>query len=209
MTCKTCACANSSKSSKNKRRNTSLAITFSVPKDQYRRQWKEIREWSGLSSVEVLEHHEVHDGAFTDQRATQSLHVRHLSSLPCSCETDPSPHPSAKASSSSDGANVDDCTIIVDVGKFFWQSALDICPGAGVRHMDAVLLTHAHFDAIGGFDDLRDWTKRVQNVRSPSSITISRLCWSSALWVYSQTCVWVTKSDEVLRHCVTSCSLSL
>jgi len=31
-----------------------------------------------------------------------------------------------------------------------------------VRTIDALVITHAHFDAVGGFDDLRDWTNNAQ-----------------------------------------------
>ncbi len=52
--------------------------------------------------------------------------------------------------------------IIIDTGKTFWQSALDLFPVHGVRKIDAIVLTHAHADAIAGLDDLRDWTNNVQ-----------------------------------------------
>jgi phosphoribosyl 1,2-cyclic phosphodiesterase len=48
--------------------------------------------------------------------------------------------------------------LAVDVGKFFWHAALDVFPRAGIRSLDAVLLTHNHNDACGGLDDLRDFT---------------------------------------------------
>jgi phosphoribosyl 1,2-cyclic phosphodiesterase len=31
-----------------------------------------------------------------------------------------------------------------------------------LRYLDAVIITHSHADAIGGLDDLRDWTNNVQ-----------------------------------------------
>lgn len=52
--------------------------------------------------------------------------------------------------------------ILVDAGKFFYHSALQWFPIFGVREIDAVIITHSHADAIGGLDDLRDWTNNVQ-----------------------------------------------
>ncbi len=48
--------------------------------------------------------------------------------------------------------------VVIDVGKFFWHSALDWLVRYRVPTLDAVVLTHSHADAIGGLDDLRDWT---------------------------------------------------
>ncbi|KAJ8535852.1 hypothetical protein K7X08_034253 [Anisodus acutangulus] len=54
------------------------------------------------------------------------------------------------------------CNILIDVGKFFYHSALRWFPAYGIRTIDAVIITHSHADAIGGMDDLRDWTNNVQ-----------------------------------------------
>jgi phosphoribosyl 1,2-cyclic phosphodiesterase len=52
--------------------------------------------------------------------------------------------------------------IVIDTGKFFWHSAIEWFPRYRVPTIDAVVLTHAHADASGGLDDLRDWTNNVQ-----------------------------------------------
>ncbi|KAF8446214.1 beta-lactamase-like protein [Boletus edulis BED1] len=49
-------------------------------------------------------------------------------------------------------------TLIIDVGKNFLASALEWFPKYGLREIDAVLITHAHADAMNGLDDLRGWT---------------------------------------------------
>ncbi|VVA24057.1 PREDICTED: putative hydrolase C777 06c [Prunus dulcis] len=54
------------------------------------------------------------------------------------------------------------CNVLIDAGKFFYHSALKWFPSYGIRTIDAVIITHSHADAIGGLDDLRDWTNNVQ-----------------------------------------------
>eukprot|EP00026_Physarum_polycephalum_P009791 Phypoly_transcript_09927.p1 GENE.Phypoly_transcript_09927~~Phypoly_transcript_09927.p1 ORF type:complete len:317 (+),score=34.87 Phypoly_transcript_09927:388-1338(+) len=49
--------------------------------------------------------------------------------------------------------------IMVDVGKFFWHSAIEWLAKHKVKVIDAIVITHDHFDAIGGMDDLRDFTR--------------------------------------------------
>ncbi len=52
--------------------------------------------------------------------------------------------------------------IVVDAGKFFYESAIKWFPHHSIRSVDAVLLTHSHADAAGGLDDLRDWTNAMR-----------------------------------------------
>ncbi|KAJ8084387.1 hypothetical protein PM082_003156 [Marasmius tenuissimus] len=49
-------------------------------------------------------------------------------------------------------------TIVIDAGKNFQAAALEWFPKYGLRRIDALLLTHAHADAMNGLDDLRGWT---------------------------------------------------
>lgn len=52
--------------------------------------------------------------------------------------------------------------LLIDAGKFFYHAAIEWFPVHQINTIDAVLLTHAHADCTGGFDDLRDWTNIVQ-----------------------------------------------
>ncbi|KAH7915126.1 beta-lactamase-like protein [Hygrophoropsis aurantiaca] len=49
-------------------------------------------------------------------------------------------------------------TVVIDVGKNFQAAAVEWFPKYGLRQIDAVIITHAHADAMNGLDDLRVWT---------------------------------------------------
>eukprot|EP00871_Galdieria_phlegrea_P003430 jgi/Galph1/4088/GphlegSOOS_G2728.1 len=53
--------------------------------------------------------------------------------------------------------------IVIDVGKFFYESALTWFPKYHLRNIDAVLLTHEHADHMNGLDDLRDFTLHMED----------------------------------------------
>jgi phosphoribosyl 1,2-cyclic phosphodiesterase len=44
--------------------------------------------------------------------------------------------------------------IMIDCGKFFWQSAMEYFPKYNIDSIDAILLSHFHVDACYGIDDL-------------------------------------------------------
>eukprot|EP00744_Colponema_vietnamica_P018672 GILI01026356.1.p1 GENE.GILI01026356.1~~GILI01026356.1.p1 ORF type:complete len:294 (+),score=68.32 GILI01026356.1:27-908(+) len=48
--------------------------------------------------------------------------------------------------------------LLIDCGKFFWQSALHIFPRYNINTLHAIALSHEHCDAAFGLDDLRDLT---------------------------------------------------
>ncbi|KAI0095269.1 beta-lactamase-like protein [Irpex rosettiformis] len=58
------------------------------------------------------------------------------------------------------GSDGEKKTIVIDVGKSFQPAAIEWFPKYGLRKIDAVLITHAHADAMNGLDDLRGWTLR-------------------------------------------------
>jgi phosphoribosyl 1,2-cyclic phosphodiesterase len=59
-------------------------------------------------------------------------------------------------------ADGDTSNIVIDAGKFFYDSAIEWFPKFNVPAIDALVITHAHADAVGGFDSLRDWTNHSQ-----------------------------------------------
>lgn len=55
---------------------------------------------------------------------------------------------------------IDEGAILIDCGPTFYASAVTNFRRHRLRTIDAVLLTHAHADAILGLDNLRAWTMR-------------------------------------------------
>lgn len=49
-------------------------------------------------------------------------------------------------------------TILIDCGKYFHHSAIEHFPRLKVKEIDHIILTHDHYDACGGMDDLRDFS---------------------------------------------------
>ena len=62
--------------------------------------------------------------------------------------------------------------VLVDCGKFFWQSALRFFPMLGVSSLDALVLTHDHNDACYGLDDLRDFACADKDGKSNVTIPV-------------------------------------
>lgn len=74
----------------------------------------------------------------------------------CDCDVCRSDNPRNKRLRTSALLDVKGTSILIDVGPDFRIQALQ----ANIRHIDAVVLTHQHFDHIGGLDDLRPFTER-------------------------------------------------
>lgn len=121
--CETCNDAQQSIYSKNKRRNTCIAVCVENSFDEYYSLTKS-------NVIESTEKQEEFNNFMKQLKEEEGDKIR--------------------------------STIIIDVGKFFWQSAIDLFPKLGLKRIESVLITHAHIDAMGGFDDLRDWTRRIQ-----------------------------------------------
>ena len=56
--------------------------------------------------------------------------------------------------------------VIIDVGKTFREGAIRWMPPNGIQSLDAIVLTHDHFDAIGGLDDVRGFQFPTKNYNS-------------------------------------------
>lgn len=68
--------------------------------------------------------------------------------------------------------------IVIDCGKNFYEAALAHFPQHGIKRIDALLLTHAHQDAMGGLDDCRAWTLG-GHVQSTIPVYLSRVTYES------------------------------
>jgi phosphoribosyl 1,2-cyclic phosphodiesterase len=73
-----------------------------------------------------------------------------------------------------DGKDGEKKTIVIDVGKNFQASSIEWFPKFGLRHIDAVLITHAHADAMNGLDDLRAWTLGKSSIQKHIDIYVSQ-----------------------------------
>ena len=71
--------------------------------------------------------------------------------------------------------------IMVDAGKTMREQCLRVLPRHNVRSLDALLLTHAHADAIHGLDDLRDF----QEQAIPGKSAPLAVSWLPPLPVYA------------------------
>lgn len=71
----------------------------------------------------------------------------------CTCEVCTSTDPRDKRLRSSILVESEGQTVMIDCGPDFRQQVLRV----GLQHIDAILLTHLHYDHCGGLDDLRPY----------------------------------------------------
>lgn len=71
----------------------------------------------------------------------------------CTCEVCTSSDPRDQRLRSSILIEGEGQTVMIDCGPDFRQQALRV----GLQHLDAILLTHLHYDHCGGLDDLRPY----------------------------------------------------
>ena len=69
----------------------------------------------------------------------------------CTCDVCRSKSPYNKRDRPSILLTINQKNILIDPGPDFRQQALKF----GIKHLDAVIITHTHYDHIGGLDDLR------------------------------------------------------
>jgi len=85
----------------------------------------------------------------------------------CHCQTCRSDDPHDKRLRTSALIETDTTTIVIDCGPDFRQQTLR----EGVERIDAVLITHEHYDHVGGLDDLRPYcTDRLIPVYAEQSV---------------------------------------
>ncbi len=72
----------------------------------------------------------------------------------CECEVCKSSNPKDKRLRTSVLISDEDKNILIDCGPDFRQQMLNY----NIKHIDAVLLTHHHYDHISGLDELRSFT---------------------------------------------------
>lgn len=75
--------------------------------------------------------------------------------IACNCEVCRSQDARDKRLRTSVLVEIDNKIILIDCGPDFRQQALR----ANLTHLDGVLITHEHYDHVGGLDDLRPFTK--------------------------------------------------
>ena len=73
----------------------------------------------------------------------------------CQCEVCKSMNAKDKRLRSSAIIETDTTCLLIDCGPDFRQQAL----GVPFRRIDGVLITHSHYDHVGGIDDLRPFCK--------------------------------------------------
>lgn len=72
----------------------------------------------------------------------------------CDCATCTSDDPRDKRLRASLWVRTETTSVVIDTGPDFRQQ----CLRAGIRRLDAVLFTHAHYDHVAGFDEVRRFT---------------------------------------------------
>lgn len=77
-----------------------------------------------------------------------------IPNIGCRCPVCTSPDPRNKRLRTSALLRTGSHTILIDAGPDFRAQAL----ANGIDHLDAVLITHSHYDHVGGLDDLRPIT---------------------------------------------------